>query len=336
MDVYDKAAQRRLDAPEWKKKLTKELLKPKLKRFERRSVYASAVDEIWTADLVDVHQYARQNRGFTFILVVLDVFSRYAWARPLKSKHGNRVADAFEDIFTGGRKPAKLWTDRGTEFFNANMRRVLEANNIQLYSTHNEGKAMIAERFIRTLRSKIESNYILAQQTVWYDILPQLLHEYNTTPHRSIRMSPDDASKPENFRAVYRTQFRRVFKQKMPEFDVGDNVRISVHKGMFEKGATINWSEEIFQVRELVTYTRPITYRLKDLAEEEVDGAFYNEQLQKTEQEIYRVDKVLRRRQKRDGTREIYVRWSGYTDKFNQWVPADDIYQSGAAVQNVD
>ena len=337
MSVYDKAAQRRQDAPEWKKILAKELLKPKLKRYVRRRVYASGVDAIWTADLVDVHRYARQNKGYKYILVVLDVFSRYAWARPLKSKFGVQVAPAFEDIFRGGRKPTKLWTDKGTEFYNVNMSHMLQTNgDIQLYSTYNEPKGTIAERFIRTLRTKIESHYIIDQQTVWYDILPQLLHEYNTTRHRSIKMTPEDACKPENFRRVYRTLYDKTYDEIKPMFNVGDKVRISVHKGLFEKGTTANWSEEIFEVREIVSYTRPITYRLKDLAGELVDGAFYNQQLQKTDQEIYRVDRVLRRRKKRDGTREIYVRWEGYPDKFNQWVPADDIYQSGAAVQNVD
>ena len=108
MSVYDRATVKRLGAPEWKKQLTKELLRPKRNRFPRRSVYAKNVDEIWTADLMDVHRYARVNRGYKYILVVLDVFSRFAWARPLKTKTGAEVANAFQDIFREGRIPAKL------------------------------------------------------------------------------------------------------------------------------------------------------------------------------------------------------------------------------------
>ena len=114
MSVYDRATHERLNAPKWKKQLAKELLRPKRNRFTRRSVYAKNVDEIWTADLMDVHRFARVNRGYKYILVVLDVFSRYAWARPLKTKTGTEVANVFQGIFQEGRIPAKLWTDRGT------------------------------------------------------------------------------------------------------------------------------------------------------------------------------------------------------------------------------
>ena len=328
MDAHEKARKRRRNAPGWKKELTEELLKPKRKRFRRRRVYAGSVDSIWTADLLDIHQYARQNKGYKFILVVLDVFSRYAWARPLKNKTGKEVANAFEDIFReDGRKPRKLWTDKGTEFYNVDVARVLK--DTELYSTHNEPKATIAERFIRTLREKIESNYLLTQSTVWFDILPELIREYNTTKHRIIKMTPADASMPENYGKVF--TFKHTKDENPPVFAVGDKVRISVHKSLFTKGATANWSEEIFTVRNVKTSTDPIVYELEDLAGEDVEGTFYKEQLQKTDQEIYRVDKIVRRR-----GNNVLVKWSGYPDKFNSWMPAEDIMKSGEALQNVE
>ena len=343
MSVYETAKERRIHAPEWKKELTNELLHQKLNRFPRRSVYAKNVDEIWTADLMDLHRFARVNKGFKYILIVLDVFSRYAWARPLKTKTGTETAAAFRDIFRGGRHPTKLWTDKGTEFWNRDVRFVLHgptfhnqavrgtltANNVELYSTQNEPKAMIAERFIRTLRGKIESNYILTHSTVWYDILPYLIQEYNTAIHRTIGMSPIDACKPENYSKVYKTQFKKKFKPtRKLMYTVGDKVRITVHKKVFEKGTAPNWSEEIFEISAIVP-GRPLTYRLKDLTGEKIEGSFYTEQLLPTAQEIYRVDRVLRRRKKRDGTREAYVSWSGYASKFNQWIPEEDIHLGG-------
>ena len=340
MSAYEKAKRQRLDAPQWKKQLAKELLRPKRIRFNRRHVYSPGIDDTWTADLADFDKYKRVNKGYRYILVVLDTFSRYAWARPLKHKTGVEVAAAFQDIFRssdGGRKCKKLFCDKGTEFYNANLRRVLRENgNIQLYSTNNEPKAMIAERFIRTLRGKIESNYILTQSTVWYDILPQLIHEYNTTRHRTIKMTPEEASKPENFESVYHTLMSRsIGVEKLPiKFAVGDSVRISVHKRLFEKGATANWSEEVFTVSEILP-TRPITYRLRDLAGEDIQGGFYNEQLQKTNLTIYRIDKILRKR-KKNGVNEVLVRWSGYPDSFNQWLPADSVHESGTDLQNLD
>ena len=171
------------------------------------------------------------------------MFLRYAWTRPLKNKSGKEVANALEDIIeVDGRRPKRLWTDEGTEFYNANVARVL--NGIELYSTHNEPKATIAERFIRTLREKIETHYILTQSTVWYDILPELVHEYNTTKHRTIKMTPEEASKPENYHRVS-TCFKHVNKvdEKPPSFSIGDKVRISVQKKLFDKGAIANWSE---------------------------------------------------------------------------------------------
>jgi len=120
--LYEKAKIQRVDAPAWKKQLTKELLKPKRRRFRRRKVRANGGrDSIWTADVLDIHQYARQNEGNKFILVVLDIFTRYAWARPLKNKTGLSNSSALEDILNNGRKPTKLWTDEGTEFYNANV-----------------------------------------------------------------------------------------------------------------------------------------------------------------------------------------------------------------------
>ena len=133
---------------------------------------------------MDMHRYSRQNKGYNYILIVLDVFSRYAFARPLKLKTGKQTAAALEDIFkTAKVSPQKLWCDLGGEYYNRNVENLLKARGITLYSTHNTVKASIAERFIRTLRRKIEFNYILTDSTVWYKVLPQLISEYNTTRH---------------------------------------------------------------------------------------------------------------------------------------------------------
>ena len=233
MAVYEKAKQRRLDAPHWKKILTKELLKPKLKRFPRRVIHPLAVNRIWTADLVDMQKYSRQNKGFKYILVVLDIFSRYAWARALKNKTGASVRNAFQNIISDGSKPSKLWTDKGTEFYNTLVQKFLKNNDIELYSTHNEPKAMIAERFIRTLRRMIESNYILTNSTVWYDILPRLIQEYNTKKHRSLKMSPEDATKPKN-------AIRVIKLQKMVPQHLKNSKLVTKHEYLSKNGTDQN------------------------------------------------------------------------------------------------
>ena len=324
MSVYETAREKRINAPEWKKQLTRELLKTKRNRFPRRRIFSPNVDYIWTMDLLDIHQYSHLNKGFNYILVVLDIFSRFAWARPLKSKSGNYVKDALQDIIeTSRRKPFRIWSDRGTEFYNAVVGRFLATNQIKLYSTNNEPKASIAERFIRTLRTKIESNFILTQTTVWYDVLPELLREYNQSYHRGIGMAPVEASNPENFLNVFNQLYPKQIADMRPVLNVGDKVRISIHKRLFEKGASANWSEEIFEINEIVR-AKPTVYRIKDLDGEEVKGLFYREQLQKTKQNVYRIDRIIRQR-----GNEVLVKWSGYPDKFNSWIPRGDVQQSG-------
>ena len=342
--VYRKAKRLRQNAPAWKKQLAKELLKPKLKRFPRRGVFSPAVNAIWGGDLMDVHQYSRINKNYKFILVLIDVFSKYAWTRPLKNKSSSVVARAFADIFNTSKKsPQKLWTDRGTEFYNASVREIFKQYNVQLYSTFNEPKSMVAERFIRTLRQKIESNYILTHNPVWYDILPELVREYNNSYHRSISMTPEEATKPENYQKVYdslynrpnRKTLKQLRKEQTPTFNIGDKVRISVNKKLFTKGSTANWSEEIFEISDILYAKKPLVYKIKDLTDEEIEGTFYKEQLQKTDQDIYRVDRILRKRRKANGTQEVLVKWTGYGDKFNSWEPATDIIKSGSAAQNI-
>ena len=337
--VFGRAKRQRQNAPAWKKELAKELLRSKLKVFPRRRIFSPHVDAIWAVDLLDIHKYQNVNKNYNFILVVIDIFSKYAWARPLKFKTGILTSRALEDvIITSKRSPSKIWVDRGRQFYNRYVTDVCQRYNIQLYSTYNEPKSAIAERFIRTLRKKIEHDFILTHSTVWYDILPQLIHEYNTTYHRSISMTPEDATKPENYQKAFDSLYNRpnrksakqLQKERTAVFNVGDKVRISLHKRLFEKGSTANWSEEIFEVSDVLVTKRPVVYKLKDLADEELEGTFYKEQLQKTDQNIYRVDQILQRRRKPDdGSQEVLVKWFGWPEKFNSWEPAENILKGG-------
>ena len=173
--------------------------------------------------------------------------------------------------------------------------------------------------------------YFTANNThVYIDILPKLVEKYNTTYHRSIKSTPRDASKPENyehtFSALYSTISKLITK---PKLKVGDSVRIMKKKRMFEKGFTPNWSEELFTIEE-VKPTKPITYKIKDKNSEEVKGSFYEQELQKSKQTIFRIEKVLKKRTKSNGQKEIYVKWKGYTNDFNSWIPIGDIEEYGS------
>ena len=146
-------------------------------------------------------------------------------------------------------------------------------------------------------------------------------------------MSPEDAAKPENYSKV----FERLYPKQQPDSNsrlhIGDKVRISIHKRLFEKGATANWSEEIFEITRVsdAMKTTPTVYHIKDLAGEEIDGTFYREQLQKTEQSMYRLDRIVRKRRN-----EVLVKWSGYPDKFNSWIPETDVLHSGRDITHFE
>ena len=316
----------------WKKDLARELLRPKSKRFPRRRIFSPNVDRIWTMDLMDVHRYSKVNRNYKYILVILDIFSRFAMAHPLQWKTGEEVTAALRHIFTKtGRKPTRIWSEDGKEFFNSKVQGLLHKYGITLYSSFNEPKASIAERFIRTLRRKREMHYIITQSTVWYKALQGMIDEYNSEVHRSIGMSPNGALKPENYAKVYEMQYSKrskIRQNKKSLLKIGDKVRISLHKRHFEKGSTANWSEEIFQIVEIMKDYKPIVYKLEDLAGEEIHGGFYREQLQKTDQEIHRIDRVIRKRKLADGTQESLVCWSGYSNKFDSRMPSDDVMRS--------
>ena len=315
-------------APAWKRELAKELLAPRPIHFQRRKIYASKLNEIWTSDLMDMSRYRRVNKNFTFILIVLDVFSRYAFARPLKNKTGKETAAGLKSIFqTTGIHPEFLWCDRGTEYYNSDVADLLKKYDITLYSTYNTIKASIAERFIRTLRRKIERNYVLSDSTVWYKCLPELLLEYNTTQHRTLKMSPLDATRPENQDIVYSSQFDNALGDTQPKFFIGQRVRTSLDKKVFEKESTQAWSEEIFEIARVVP-GRPVVYKLRALDGEILEGTFYNEQLRPTNQTIYRIEKVIRR-QRRNGRQEALVKWRDYDEKYNSWIDASTIHMGG-------
>ena len=317
------------NAPEWKKQLARELLKPAPKRFSRRPVFSPYVDAIWTGDLADIHKYSSVNKNYKFILVVLDVFSRFAWARPLRNKTAKETCDALKSIFNTGVSCNRFWSDRGSEFYNSSVKQLFKEKGVDLYSTQNEPKAMIAERFIRTLRKKIETSFIITDSTVWYNVLDTLVDEYNNQPHRHLHgMTPRQARKQKNSKFVYKCQFEKKFSQKdrQPRFNVGDKVRISLTKNLMEKESNASWSEEIFQIRKLVFSDR-VLYKLEDLAGEHLKGSYYPEQLQPTNQSIYRVDKILKKRTRR-GEAQVLVKWFGYSDKFNSWEPAEAIHKN--------
>ena len=295
--------------------LAEELHKPIKRKFNKRRVLVSGIDKIWAADLADMTALNKDNEGVNFLLLVIDIFSKYGWVIPLKNKKGETVANALKTIFKE-RKLEKLWTDKGREFYNKDVKDLVE-----LYSTENEEKSSIVERWIRTIKEKMWKYFTDNNTYNYMDVLPELVEDYNNTVHSSTKLTPIDASKKKNELTVWRNLYPDRYKinNLTPKFSVGDEVRITKKKKVFEKGYTTRWTEEIFTIKEIQN-TDPITYELEDLQGEEIKGTFYEPELQKTKQQIYRIEKIIKKEKNKS-----LVKWKGYSDKFNSWVDNKDL-----------
>ena len=173
--------------------LAEELHKPIIGKFKRREVYSAFKDNNWAADLADMQLISKFNKGFKFLLCVIDIYSKYAWVVPLKDKKVIIIVDAFQSILKkSNRKPNKICVHKDSEFYNRSMKSWLEKNDIEMYSTHNEGKSVVADRFIRTIKSKIYKHMTSISKNVYINKVDDIVNQYNNTKHRTIKMKPID------------------------------------------------------------------------------------------------------------------------------------------------
>ena len=190
---------------------------------------------------------SKYNKGIRYLLCATVLFSKYAFFVPLKDKKGTTIANAFQSILDNSkRKPNKIWVDQGSEFYNTPFKKWLKDNNIYMYSTHNKGKSVVAERFIRTLKNKIYKHITAISKNVYFHVLNDIVDESNNTCHKTIKMKPIDV-KSDSF-AVYNEESN----EKDSKFKIGDHVWISKYKNIFAKGYAPNWSEEIFVVKKIL------------------------------------------------------------------------------------
>ena len=282
--------------------IAKELHKPITRNFRKRRVISYGVDKVWAADLVEIQKYSKWNKGIKYLSMVIDIFSKYGWIEPLKDKETESVSLAFDHIFKKSkRKPEKLWTDKGSEFISKHFKECLKKNKIILYHTQNEEKSSIVERWNKTMKNKMWKIFSANNNTVYWDKLDKLVDDYNNTCHSSIKMTPTEASLKENEKKVFANLYGDLIylKPKKPKFSIGDKVRISKYKRrVFDKGYTPNWTEELFVV-DKVMLTKPVTYRIIDLLGEKVEGSFYEKELQKAKQQTFRIEKIIRRDNKK-------------------------------------
>lgn len=253
-------------------------------KFQRRKVLSRGLQYQYQADLVDYSALKRDNSGYAFVLTVIDIFSRLAMAIPIKSKSGVRVAAALEKAFRSMKKPRKLQTDLGKEFYNANVKRLLVAKGIHHFSTDQPLKAQIVERFNRTMREKLKQSMAYRQSLNYISVLPDFLYGYNAKPHKSIfPYAPRDVNR-DNEARVHDLQYGEYLRQRQTKhrFNIGDKVRKALIKGPFSKSYKFKaFSDKLYEIVDKI-YCNPPMYKIKDLRTGNVlEGGVYEEQLQR-------------------------------------------------------
>ena len=250
--------------------------KPPKKNYITNKTDVYHIDDIWSLDILDLTDYGQENnRGYRYVLVVIDNFSKFGWTIPLKNKNAQTIKNSFENILINSkRKPNLVESDRGKEFYNNIFQDFLNKNNIKLYSRNTSVGAVFAERFNRTIRDLLKKIVFEQGDAKWIDVLPTITKQYNNKVHSSTKLTPIQASLKKNEGCVYKNLLDKRKKVK-PKFQINDLVRTADLKKTFSKGDTTNWSYKLYKITEIVNDTIP-SYKIDNLKEER-----YNESLLK-------------------------------------------------------
>ena len=247
--------------------------KPPKKNYPTNKTIIKSIDDTWSSDLLDMNDYGpKNNKGYRYILVVIDNFSKFGWTIPLKNKFSQSITDAFSEIIkSSNRKPNLLETDDGKEYVNKIFNEFLNNNKIKRYSRYTDKGAVFAERFNKTIRNLLKKPVFEKGKADWLSELPSVIKKYNNTIHHSTKMTPIQASKKLNQKLVYNNlkDDREVLK---PKFNLGQLVRMADIKKVFSKGDSTNYSYKLYTITEVIHDTIP-SYRIDYLPER------YNENL---------------------------------------------------------
>ena len=294
------------------------------RRFNRNKTKTAGIDVDWQADLADMRNLKHWNSGYTYILICVDVLSRFCFARPVKKKTPKLVAEAFRNIIkTSRRLPWILTTVRGLEFKGKPFQEFMQSQDIQhKYATSPDVKCAIAERYIRSLKSKIWKYFTRNKTKRYIDILPDLVKSINNSFHRTIKTTPASVDKS-NQSEIWETLYASKKKPYKVRFNVGDQVRISIEKHILSKGYRPNYSKEVFIVSKILR-REPATYKIKDGQDEVIDGVFYNEELVRvlTADAPVRKIQTVKKSERREGELWHLVK---FEDKKESWIRNDEL-----------
>lgn len=311
------------------------------RRFKRARVFTAGIKDQYDIDLMDVSFHSKQNDGVKYLLVVIDVFTRYVWISPLQNKTGASVLRALEECFKERGPPRKVRSDAGKEFLAKQVQSYFKSVNIKHFVTQGESKSNYVERVIKTLRSLMHRFMKKARSFRYIDSLQTLVSNYNKTPHSSLGNKAPIEINEENEVDQIASQYltlktknppKKSFKKKIIKkrktsfrFKIGDSVRISHVKHAFEREFMEKYTGEIFTIKGRALKQDIPMYRLQDLGGEELVGSFYQAELQKVEKpEVWEVEKVLRK-SRRNKKSYVLVKWLHFPSSFNSWIPESDL-----------
>ena len=227
--------------------------KPPIKNYRTYKIVYNHIDEIWSIDLADMIDYKISNiKGYRYIFIIIDNFSKYLWAIPLKNKYSQTIADEFSNVLSKPkRKPLKIESDRGTESYKSVFQNLLKSKNIHHHSRYTDKGPSIAERVIKTIRNLLKKPVFLAGNADWLTELPSVIKQYKNTIHHSFKMIPIQTSKSSNKKTVY-SNLKDNRHKKKPKFKLGDIVRTADIKSVFSKGDSTNCSYKLYTITEVI------------------------------------------------------------------------------------
>lgn len=302
--------------------------RPSRRKFSRLHYEINNIGDLWQIDLIDFRNLKKYNNGFSYILVCIDVFSKFLWMEKMEKKTGDEALTAFKKIL-GNKTCLNLMSDSGTEFLNKKFISFVKSKEINFFqnvddSTH----CSIAERVILTFKRKLFMYFRHKNTLKYIDVYKKICNAYNSSFHSSIGMTPKDVNDG-NIVEVYKNLHLKYNKPVSGKVKISANsyVRISLRRNLFSKpSAGQNFSEEIFQVSSIQKHKPPV-YTIKDLLGEEVIGKFYGNELQPVslqDNKFFKIDKIVGRRVHK-GRRQVLVKWTGYPKKFSSWINQEDI-----------
>lgn len=303
--------------------------------FKRNKIFVTGIDDQWSADLMDMVKFKSENDGYSYILVVIDVFSKYLWLRPLKNKKGTSVSKALQDILSEGRQPSRIRSDKGQEFRSKDVNSLLNRYGITHLYAQNETKAAVAERVIKTIKTRLYRYFTHDRNYEYVKKLQSFADSYNQTYHRTIGMAPANVTETKETSIWWRMYWpkkqpvsTKTKKTRKPfKFKVGDKVRLTHLKNPFTREYDQRWTGEIFSISQKVLRGGLPLYRVKDYDGDEIKGTFYQSELQKVgvrDDDMWKVETILKTKGKGQN-KQYYVKWLHWPKKFNSWIYASDL-----------